>query len=156
MVTLSIAVFGIVYLITQGQELGLASPAALAILAVSIASFVLFVVVENRIARPMFDFSALRIRRLSGALLGSSGMNFSFWPFVIYLPIYLQAVLGYDAIAAGLTVLAYTVPTILVPPLAERLLLRRGPGMVIPLVCSPSAQASSSYILSPQANMRTG
>ncbi|WJS85775.1 MFS transporter [Paracoccus sp. TOH] len=133
MVTLSIAVFGIVYLITQGQELGLASPAALAILAVSIASFVLFVVVENRTARPMFDFTAFRIRRFSGALLGSSGMNFSFWPFVIYLPIYLQAVLGYDAIAAGLTVLAYTVPTILVPPLAERLLLSRGPGLVIPL-----------------------
>ena len=132
MVTLSIAVFGIVYLLTQGQELGLTSPVALAILAVSIASFALFVLVENRIARPMFDFSALRIRRLSGALLGSSGMNFSFWPFVIYLPIYLQAVLGYDAIAAGLTVLAYTVPTIVVPPLAERLLLRRGPGVVIP------------------------
>ncbi|KGJ03438.1 MFS transporter [Paracoccus halophilus] len=133
MITLSIAVFGIVYLITQGQELGLTSPVALVTLTISIASLILFVIVENRIARPMFDFSALRIRRLSGALLGSSGMNFSFWPFVIYLPIYLQAVLDYDAIAAGLTVLAYTVPTIMVPPLAERLLLRRGPGMVIPL-----------------------
>lgn len=133
MVTLSIAVFGSVYLLTQGQELGLTNPLVLAILTVSIASFVLFVAVENRIARPMFDFSALRIRRLSGALVGSSGMNFSFWPFVIYLPIYLQAVLGYDVIAAGLTVLAYTVPTIMVPPLAERLLLRRGPGLVIPL-----------------------
>lgn len=133
MVTLSVAVFGIVYLLTQGQTLGLSSPFVLAIIAISITSLLLFIIVENRIDRPMFDFSALRIRKLSGALLGSSGMNFSFWPFVIYLPIYLQAVLGYDAIAAGLTVLAYTVPTILAPPLAERLLLRRGPGMVIPL-----------------------
>ncbi|CAM8663464.1 MFS transporter [Sphingobium sp. H39-3-25] len=133
MVTLTIAVFGIVFLITQGQELGLTSPTALAVLAASFASFILFVLVENRIARPIFDFTALRVRRFSGALLGAGGMNFSFWPFVIYLPIYLQAVLGYDAIAAGLTVLAYTVPTILVPPIAERLLLRGGPGLVIPL-----------------------
>ena len=133
MTTLSFAVFGIVYLITQGQALGLTSPTVLTILTLSIASLVLFIVIENRIARPMFDFSVFRVRKFSGALLGSSGMNFSFWPFVIYLPIYLQAVLGYDAIAAGLTVLAYTVPTIVVPPLAERLLLRRGPGFVIPL-----------------------
>nr|WP_275693078.1 MFS transporter [Devosia sp. JXJ CY 41] len=133
MITLSLAVFGIVYLITQGRELGLSGPTALTILAASVASFVLFVVVETRAARPMFDFSAFRVRRFSGALLGASGMNFSFWPFVIYLPIYLQAALGYDAIVAGLTVLAYTLPTIVVPPLGERLLLRRGPGFVIPV-----------------------
>ncbi|MDQ0393543.1 MFS transporter [Labrys monachus] len=133
MTTLSLAVFGVVYLITQGQTLGLTSPLVLTILALSIVSFLLFVLIENRIARPMFDFSAFRVRKFSGALLGSSGMNFSFWPFVIYLPIYLKGVLGYDAITAGLTVLAYTLPTIVVPPLAERLLLRRGPGFVIPL-----------------------
>jgi EmrB/QacA subfamily drug resistance transporter len=133
MATLSLAVFGIVYLITQGQRIGLTSPFAMTVLAVSLASFALFVVVETRAARPMFDFRAFRVRRFSGAILGSSGMNFSFWPFVIYLPIYLQAVLGYDAIAAGMTVLAYTLPTIVVPPLAERLLLARGPRLVIPL-----------------------
>lgn len=133
MVSLSVAVFATVFLLTQGQGLQPASPAAMAIMGISAASCLLFVLVENRSARPMFDFSTFRIRRFSGALLGSGGMNFSFWPFVIYLPIYLQAVLGYDAVAAGLVVLAYTVPTILAPPLAERLLLRRGPGLVIPL-----------------------
>ena len=133
MITLSLAVLGIVYLITLGEQPGLDNPEGLAILSASVVCLGLFVLIETRIARPMFDFAALRIRSFSGALLGSCGMNFSFWPFVIYLPIYLQAVLGYDAIGAGLTVLAYTVPTILVPPLAEKLLLRRGPGMVIPL-----------------------
>lgn len=132
-VTLSLGVFGIVYLITQGQQLGLTSPVALTVLAVSVASLLLFAIIETRVARPMFDFRAFRVRRFSGAIIGSSGMNFSFWPFVIYLPIYLQAVLGYDAIAAGMTVLAYTLPTIVVPPLAERLLLNRGPRLVIPL-----------------------
>jgi len=133
MATLSLAVFGTVYLITQGQQFGLASPVALTLLAVCGASLLLFIIIETRVARPMFDFRAFRVRRFSGAIIGSSGMNFSFWPFVIYLPIYLQAVLGYDAIAAGMTVLAYTLPTIVVPPLAERLLLNRGPRLVIPL-----------------------
>ncbi|MDR2311159.1 MAG: MFS transporter [Brucellaceae bacterium] len=133
MATLSLAVFGIVYLITQGQEVGLTSSGGLVILAGSIFSLVLFIFIESRIANPMFDFSAFRVRSFSGALLGSSGMNFSFWPFVIYLPLYLQAVLGYDAITSGLTVMAYTVPTIIIPPIAEKLLLRRGPGFVIPL-----------------------
>lgn len=133
MATLSLAVFGVVYLITQGRDLGLTSPAALTFLAASLCSFIMFLVIETGTARPMFDFGAFRVRRFSGALLGSSGMNFSFWPFVIYLPIYLQAVLGYDAIMAGMTVLAYTLPTIVMPPLAERLLLSRGPRLVIPL-----------------------
>ncbi|MCJ2121668.1 MFS transporter [Methylobacterium sp. J-077] len=130
--TLSLAVFSLVYLITRGQPLRLDDPASLLALAGAV-SLVTFVVVETRAERPMFDFAAFRNRRFSGALLGSSAMNFSFWPFVIYLPIYVQAVLGYDSVTAGLVLLAYTLPTLVVPPLAERLLLRYGPGLVIPL-----------------------
>ncbi len=133
MTTLSVAVFGIVYLITQGRPLGSDTPLLWTVLAIAIISLAFFIVIEMRVKRPMFDFSVFRVRRFSGALLGSSGMNFSFWPFVIYLPIYLQGVLGYSPTAAGLTVLAYTLPTIFVPPYAERLLHRRGPGTVIPL-----------------------
>lgn len=71
---------------------------------------------------PMFDFSVFRIRRFSGALLGSIGMNFSFWPFMIYLPLYFQNGLGYASVATGLSLLAYTLPTLVLPPLAERLI----------------------------------
>lgn len=133
MITLSLAVFGLVYLITQGQELGLNSLAAMSVLAASALSFLLFVRIETRVARPMFDFKAFRIRNFSGALLGASGMNFSFWPFIIYFPIYLQSVLGYSSVTAGLTVLAYTLPTVVMPPVAEKLLAKRGPSFVIPL-----------------------
>lgn len=130
MFTLSLAVFGCVYLITQGS-----ATAAVGWLgwSLSLGCLLLFVVIERRQAQPLFDFAVLRVRRFSGALLGASGMNFSFWPFVVYLPLYLQAVLGLEALATGGMVLAYTLPTILVPPLAERLLLRHGPGLVIPL-----------------------
>ncbi|HMG02126.1 MAG TPA: MFS transporter [Edaphobacter sp.] len=131
-VTLSLSVFGLAYFITQGPDLGLTSIAALSIIVGSTLSFVLFLFVEKRNPRPMFDFSVFRIRNFSGALLGSMGMNFSFWPFMIYLPIFFQSALGYSSVTAGLSLLAYTLPTLVIPPVAERLAQRYQPGIVIP------------------------
>lgn len=130
--TLSLSVFCLAFFITQGPDLGFASPAALAILAISVASFAAFLIAEKLSPRPMFDFSVFRIRAFSGAIVGSAAMNISFWPFMIYLPIWFQAGLGYDSVTAGLSLLAYTLPTLLTPPLAERLALRYRPGLVIP------------------------
>jgi EmrB/QacA subfamily drug resistance transporter len=132
-VTLSLSVFGLTYYITQGSEIGFASRTALCIVAATIASFCAFVIVERNRSHPMFDFSVFRIRRFYGALMGSIGMNFSFWPFIIFLPIFYQTGLRYDIVTAALSLLAYTLPTLVVPPLAERLSHRYQPGMVIPL-----------------------
>jgi len=131
-ITLSLAVFGLTYFITQGSDLGFGSAAALGIIAAAAASLVAFIVAERLNPYPMFDFSVFGIRNFSGALIGSAGMNFSFWPFMIYLPIYFQSALGYDVVAAGLSLLAYTLPTLAIPPLAERLSLRYQPRLVIP------------------------
>ncbi len=130
--TLSLAVFLLAFFITQGPELGFASQAALLILAGSVASFIAFLIVEKLTPRPMFDFSVFRIRPFSGAIIGSAAMNISFWPFMIYLPIWFQAGLGYDSVTAGLGLLAYTLPALVMPPLAERLSLRYQPRLVIP------------------------
>ncbi|MES2936901.1 MAG: MFS transporter [Pseudomonadota bacterium] len=130
--TLSPAVFCLAFYITQGPELGFASAAGLAILGASCAGFAGFVVAEKRSAKPMFDFSVFRNRAFSGAIVGSAAMNISFWPFMVYLPIWFQAGLGYDSIAAGVALLAYTLPTLAMPPLGERLSLRYRPGIVIP------------------------
>jgi EmrB/QacA subfamily drug resistance transporter len=131
-VTLSVAVFCVTYFITQGPELGFGSVAAIGIIALAVVSFVLFLLVEKLHSYPMFDFSVFRIRNFSGAIFGSIGMNFSFWPFMIYLPIYFQSGLGYGVVPAGLSLLAYTLPTLLIPPLAERLSVRYHPRVVIP------------------------
>lgn len=132
-ITLSLTVLGLTYFITQGPELGFTSTISISILVVSFVSFIVFLFAEKINAHPMFDFSIFRIRNFSGALLGSMGMNFSFWPFMIYLPIYFQSCLGYDSVTAGLSLLAYTLPTLVFPPLGERLSIRYQPGIVIPL-----------------------
>ncbi|PLP55728.1 MFS transporter [Mesorhizobium loti] len=130
--TLSLAVFCLAFYITQGPDFGFVSPTGLAILGASVASFIAFVIAEKVSARPMFDFSVFGIRPFSGAIIGSSAMNTSFWPFMIYLPIWMQVGLGYDSVSAGLSLLAYTVPTLVMPPFAERLSLRYRPNLVIP------------------------
>ncbi|ODU58827.1 MAG: MFS transporter [Comamonadaceae bacterium SCN 68-20] len=131
--TLSLAVFCLVLYVTQGPVLGFGSPAALGIIGLSVLGLAGFIVAERVSPRPMIDFSVFRVRNFSGALLGSMGQNFSFWPFIIYLPVYFHAGLGYDSVQTGLALLAYTLPTLFIPPLAERLALRWQPGAVIPL-----------------------
>jgi EmrB/QacA subfamily drug resistance transporter len=130
--TLSLTVFCLAFYITQGPDFGFGSPTGLAILGASAASFIAFLIAEKVSKRPMFDFSVFRIRPFSGAIIGSSAMNLSYWPFMIYLPIWFQAGLGYDSVAAGLALLAYTLPTLVMPPIGERLSLRYQPGIVIP------------------------
>ncbi|WP_269931200.1 MFS transporter [Aminobacter sp. HY435] len=132
-VILSAAVFGLTYYITQGADLGFLSPTALAIAAATLLGLVAFVAVERRHSHPMFDFSVFRIRDFSGAIVGCIGMNFSFWPFMVYLPIYFTIGLGYDSTETGLAVLAYTVPFLVMPPVAQYLLLRTSARTVIPL-----------------------
>ncbi|WP_031372021.1 MULTISPECIES: MFS transporter [Lysobacter] len=131
--TLSLAVLGLTYYITQAPESGYADPILLGVLAFAASSLIAFAWVEKRHPHPMFDFGVFRIREFSGAIMGSIGMNFSFWPFMIYLPIYFQSALGYDTVTAGLALLAYTLPTLAMPPLAERWSARYRPAWIIPL-----------------------
>lgn len=130
--TLSLAVFGLVFYITQAPSLGMGSTAAFAIAGTTVVAFMAFVWAEKTHPHPMFDFSVFKLRNFSGAMVGAVAMNFSFWPFIVYLPIYLEGVLGYGVFAAGACLLAYTLPALVMPPLAERLSLRYRAGWVIP------------------------
>ncbi|MDQ0329944.1 MULTISPECIES: MFS transporter [Phyllobacteriaceae] len=130
---LSAAVFGLTYYITQGADLGFVSPTALGIAAATLVGLVAFIAVERLHPYPMFDFSVFRIRDFSGAIVGCIGMNFSYWPFMVYLPIYFTASLGYNSTETGLAVLAYTVPFLVMSPVAQYLLLRTSARIVIPL-----------------------
>ncbi|WP_405181855.1 MFS transporter [Nocardia sp. NBC_01377] len=109
------------------------SPLGLAALGVAVAAFTAFILIELRTGEPMFPLPLFRIRSFSGALLGAVGMNFSFWPLIIYLPIYLERGLGYVAAVASTVLLGYTLPTFVLPPIAERLALRFGAPTMIPI-----------------------
>lgn len=131
-VLLASAVFGFTYVVIQGPQPEMSRVTAGVILLLSLLAFAAFVVWQQLNRQPMMDFAVFRIRGFSGALLGSAGMNFSFWPLMIYLPLYAQGGMGLGQGGAGLLVLAYTLPTLFVPPLAERLALKLHPGVMIP------------------------
>ncbi|WP_319451189.1 MULTISPECIES: MFS transporter [unclassified Mycobacterium] len=131
--TLSGALFVLVVGITQVGSVGFASPTGLGLLSLAAAGFIGFVLIERRSDHPMFPMSLFGIRPFSGALLGAIGMNFSFWPLIIYLPIYLERGLDLSVIGAGAVLLGYTLPTLILPPAAERLALHFGAARTIPL-----------------------
>lgn len=132
MLLLSTAVFGLTFYITHGSEQGFTTAFSFITLLGTVIFFLLFLWNESKSRYPMFDFKVFRVRTFSGALLGSMAMNFSFWPFMIYFPLYFQYCLGYDVMATGACMLAYTLPTLIVPPFAERLVLKFRPGVIIP------------------------
>lgn len=133
MISLSMAVLFLTYFLTTGSSQGFGQPSTIGALLLCIISLFVFIVAEKRSSFPVFDFAVFRNRSFSGAILGSVGMNISFWPFMIYLPIYFQNALGYNSTTTGLSLLAYSLPTLIAPPVGERLSLRFHPRNIIPI-----------------------
>jgi MFS family permease len=131
--TLTVAILGATFFITESPDLGVLGTYPLIALAVSLVGGALFVVAELRSEHPVIDFRVFRVRAFTGAVLSSAAMNFSFWPLIIYLPLYLESGLGHSAGRAGVLLLAYTLPTLVLPPVAERLVERFRAGVIIPV-----------------------
>ncbi len=126
--SLILATFGIV----RTDTLGWGSTGVLVPLAAGIALLGAFAYVEARVASaPLVPLSIFRRRRLRAAnliVLLMYGANFPAWFFIT---LYLQQVLHYDAIEAGLAFLPMTGSIFLGSWLAPRAVARFGPQRVI-------------------------
>jgi EmrB/QacA subfamily drug resistance transporter len=96
-----------------------------------------FLVVEGRVAHPMFDLSLLRVPTFTGGSIAAFAMNGSLYALLLYFVIYLQDVLGYSALDAGLRLaiisLAGLVTSVLAGRFSERVPVRWliGPGLLL-------------------------
>lgn len=115
----------LIYGLVQIGESGWGSRPATA-LSAAVVLLALFVAVERRAAAPIVEFSIFRVRVLSAANLimllfaaGAVAMTF-------FVTIYLQQVLHYGPIQAGLCFLPIAVGQVLVSQVASRLLGRLG------------------------------
>ncbi|MHC2184423.1 MFS family permease [Rathayibacter agropyri] len=124
MVTFTPALFAFVLGVMQGPQVGWTNPFVLSLGAVVIVFGALFVWVERCSAHPMFDFSLLRNPRFFTVCLIPVALAFSFVSLLIYLPIYLTAASALTSATVGVTMAILTVPVIVVPLLAGRLLAR--------------------------------
>jgi MFS family permease len=126
--SLIIATFGIV----RTDTLGWGSVGVLAPLAVGIALLGAFAYVEARVAiAPLVPLSIFRRRRLRAANLIVLLMYAANFPAWFFITLYLQQVLHYDAIEAGLAFLPMTGSIFLGSSLAPRAVARFGAQRVI-------------------------
>ena len=126
LVTFSAALFLIVFGILRGNASGWTSPLILLSLVGGVVVLVVFVVVELRQERPMFDMTLFRQRAFVGVSIATFCIAAGMFAMFPYLSIYLQDILGYSPLATGLRFLPLTGFVFLVP-LATRHLAARVP-----------------------------
>ncbi|KRF44195.1 MFS transporter [Paenibacillus sp. Soil787] len=103
-----IGMTALVYGFVQAADHGWGKPETWISLAAGIVSLAAFVLIEARVAEPIIPLRLLASRQRSGAYLGRFlvvGGNFSLFFFI---PQYLQNVLGFSSLDAGLAFLPFT------------------------------------------------
>jgi predicted MFS family arabinose efflux permease len=98
-----------------------------ALLAVAVAGLAIFALIEPRVREPMVDFSLFRSRTFLGANLVAFIVSFAMFAMFFFTALYLQNILGYSAVEAGVRFLPSTLMIVLIAPVAGRLSDRVGP-----------------------------
>lgn len=124
---LTASLFALTFALIEGQKYGWASALILSLFAATVAGFALFVRIQRKQMQPLMDLSLFKNRTFSltngVALLLQFGMMGVFF----LLPIFLQAILGYSAIKAGLVMTPLAAIVIVASPTAGALSDRFGP-----------------------------
>jgi EmrB/QacA subfamily drug resistance transporter len=124
LLTFSGSLFLLVFALVQGNEDGWGSTRILAYLIGSAVLIVLFVVSERRQRRPMLDLSLFRLPAFAGASIVAVTLSSSMFAMFLYLTLYIQDVLGYNPLHAGLRFLPITLISFAVAPVSGRLSVR--------------------------------
>ncbi len=124
LLTFSGSLFLLVFALIKGNEKGWGSTPILSYLIGSAALMVLFVIVEHRQQRPMLDLALFRRPAFAGASLVAFAVSASIFAMFLYLTLYIQDVLGYSPLQAGLRFLPVTLLSFVVAPIAGRLSVR--------------------------------
>ncbi len=117
--------------ISRAATVGWASPATLAAGALSLATLTAFVHVELRADDPLVRFSILRRRVVRAANVGAVLVTATVAPMFLLLTLYLQQVLGFSPLRAGLAYVTIAATTTLWSAVASRLVSRLGPRPVL-------------------------
>jgi len=89
------------------------------------------VAIELRVRNPMVDFSFFRSRSFLGTNLVAFVVSFAMLAMFFFMALYLQNILGYSPLQAGLRFLPSTLCVMAVGPIAGRLTDRLGPRNLI-------------------------
>jgi EmrB/QacA subfamily drug resistance transporter len=104
-VTVTAALSILVYALVDANDAGWGSTQTLGLIALSALLLAAFVAIELRTPKPLMPFSIFRIRTLTGANVVGLLVGASLFSMFFFISLYMQQVLGYSAIHAGLSYL---------------------------------------------------
>jgi predicted MFS family arabinose efflux permease len=110
----------------QSNSWGWGSEGVIGLLVVALVGLSAFAVVESRRRAPMVDLGFFRSRTFLGANIVAFIVSFAMLAVFFFLALYMQDILGYTPLQAGVRFLPSTVMIIVIAPMAGRLADRVG------------------------------
>jgi EmrB/QacA subfamily drug resistance transporter len=107
-VTVTAGLLVLVYAIVKAQDKGWGSLHTLGIGGIALALLVAFVVIEQRSVEPLVRLSIFRVRTVRAANVAMLFVAAGLFAMFFFNTLYLQRVLGYSALEAGLAFLPFT------------------------------------------------
>jgi EmrB/QacA subfamily drug resistance transporter len=117
--------------IAQAPQYGWGATRTLALLTASAALLAAFLVIENRVESPLLPLPIFRLRSLAAANIAGLLLGGSFFGFIFVGTLYMQQVLHYSALQAGVAWLATSLTSIALAGLSQWLVTRRGAKIVM-------------------------
>ncbi|WP_336208352.1 MFS transporter [Nonomuraea sp. LPB2021202275-12-8] len=146
-VTVTAGLLALVYGLTRAGEHGFADPIGLGGLAAGAVLLVAFWFVERRAASPLVPVTILARRNVKWGNLAGLVAFATETSLVFLLTLYLQKVLGYSALATGLSFGVLGLGTVLGGVVAPRVLARTGTGRAMTVAFAVQAAATASLAL---------
>ena len=116
----------LVYAIVDANDAGWGSTQTIGLLALSVALIAAFVAIELRSHAPLVPFRIFRLRTLTGANIVGVLVGGSLFAMFFFITLYMQQVLGYSPIKAGLSYLPLALMIIVASGIASVLVTRIG------------------------------
>jgi EmrB/QacA subfamily drug resistance transporter len=126
-VTLTAGLTAIVLALIEGNAWGWGSLEIIGLLSGGTVALAVFAVIELRSRVPMVDFALFRTRQFIGSTLVAFIVTFAMMGSFFFMAIYMQDILGYGALEAGVRFLPTTLVIAVVAPLSGRLSDKFGP-----------------------------
>ena len=132
-ISLGASLVAILYALTQGQHLGMATPWVWQLLVVGVLGIGFFLWWEARFEAPMIDLSFFKNRDFSIGLAQTYLITLPQQFNYVLLPIYLQMVAGYDARKTGWAMIVVPITTAVLASVSGRLSDKYGPKYITPI-----------------------
>src|SRR5712671_3013003 len=121
----------LVYAISTAPQVGWDAARTVTLLAVSAALLAAFLVIETRVEAPLMPLRIFGLKTLAGANAVGFLLGGSFFAFIFIGTLYMQQVLGYSALQAGLAWLAASLTSVAFAGLAQALVTRGSAKLVM-------------------------